>query len=159
MTLILLTLLSKILNNIIEWLLNKLGKHTRKRWVKILTFVVILFTGLIFFILIPSVLFLPLQGWTYFEGIYYCFVTLTTVGFGDLVPTQSANNARFQGIYRVCTSGWIWFGLAFVALLISRVQSLLEGVGDKCRRSCYKCCGKTSPVLEMKAISDEDQHV
>jgi hypothetical protein len=32
--------------------------------------------------------FLLSTGWSYFNAIYYCFVTLTTIGFGDFVALQ-----------------------------------------------------------------------
>lgn len=28
------------------------------------------------------------EGWTYIEGFYFSFVTLTTIGFGDLVAGE-----------------------------------------------------------------------
>lgn len=31
------------------------------------------------------VMFQQQEGWTYSEAIYYCFITLSTVGFGDFV--------------------------------------------------------------------------
>jgi hypothetical protein len=27
------------------------------------------------------------EDWSFFEGFYFCFVTMTTIGFGDLVPS------------------------------------------------------------------------
>ena len=27
------------------------------------------------------------EEWSFFEGFYFCFVTMTTIGFGDLVPS------------------------------------------------------------------------
>jgi len=28
------------------------------------------------------------ENWALFDGFYYSFITMTTVGFGDLVPTK-----------------------------------------------------------------------
>ena len=160
LTLIFLSLLSQILNNMADCLLRQVGKCTKKQWVKMVTFIIILFSGLVLFIFIPSLLFVRLQGWTYFESVYYCIVTLTTVGFGDLVPSQNRDSRQFQGLYRICASGWIWFGLAFVALVISQVQSLMEGLGDKCSTKCRECqaqchnCRGTSPVQKTKPINE-----
>lgn len=41
--------------------------------------------GFIVFIFFPAILFTHYEGWTYDESVYYAFVTLTTIGFGDLV--------------------------------------------------------------------------
>lgn len=41
------------------------------------------------YILLGSVLFSFWEGWGYFEGCYFCFVSLVTIGFSDMVPGQS----------------------------------------------------------------------
>ncbi|KAK1984147.1 LOW QUALITY PROTEIN: ion channel protein [Colletotrichum cereale] len=37
----------------------------------------------------------PYQNWTYFEGFYFAFVTLTTIGYGDRTPVSNSGKAFF----------------------------------------------------------------
>ena len=34
----------------------------------------------------PTFLFMNVEGWYMMDAIYYCFVTLSTIGFGDFIP-------------------------------------------------------------------------
>ncbi|XP_015172732.1 PREDICTED: open rectifier potassium channel protein 1 isoform X2 [Polistes dominula] len=47
-----------------------------------------LIPGFVMFIFFPAFLFSHYEGWTYDEAVYYAFVTLTTIGFGDYVAGQ-----------------------------------------------------------------------
>ena len=44
-----------------------------------------LIPGLIVFLVIPAAMFSLVEGWTYLDAFYYAFISLTTIGFGDLV--------------------------------------------------------------------------
>ena len=35
-----------------------------------------------------AALFTHYESWSYFDSIYYCVITLTTIGFGDYVALQ-----------------------------------------------------------------------
>ena len=52
------------------------------KFVRILTLVLV---GALLFLILPAFSFMLKEDWTYGEAIYYCFVTLTTIGFGDFV--------------------------------------------------------------------------
>ena len=68
------------------------------------------------------------EGWTYFDSIYYCFVTLTTIGFGDMVALQQDNALTDKPEYVAFVLIFILFGLAIVAaclnLLVLRLVTL-----------------------------------
>uniref|UniRef100_A0A8C5RV18 Potassium two pore domain channel subfamily K member 17 n=1 Tax=Laticauda laticaudata TaxID=8630 RepID=A0A8C5RV18_LATLA len=51
----------------------------------VLTWTCALGAGLLLFLLLPPLLFTAIEGWTYEEGFYYSFITLSTIGFGDYV--------------------------------------------------------------------------
>lgn len=46
---------------------------------------IFLLWGLLLHLVLPPFVFMSQEGWTYIEGLYFSFVTLTTIGFGDLV--------------------------------------------------------------------------
>lgn len=60
------------------------------------------------------------EGWTYFDSVYYCFITLTTIGFGDFVPAQRVKtNAEIS--IALC-SLYLLFGIALLAMSFNLVQ-------------------------------------
>lgn len=42
-------------------------------------------TGSLLLLVIPPLLFSYVEGWTFGEGFYFAFITLSTIGFGDYV--------------------------------------------------------------------------
>lgn len=55
------------------------------------------------------------EGWSYFHSIYYCFVTLTTIGFGDYVALQQDSSLGTKPEYVAFALFFIMFGLAIIA--------------------------------------------
>ncbi|KAJ8949949.1 hypothetical protein NQ318_002356 [Aromia moschata] len=55
------------------------------------------------------------EGWSYFDSVYYCFITLTTIGFGDMVALQKDNALSQKPEYVMFALIFILFGLAIVA--------------------------------------------
>lgn len=59
------------------------------------------------------------EGWSYFDSFYYCFVTLTTIGFGDYVALQNDQALMNKPGYVALSLVFILFGLAVVAASIN----------------------------------------
>ncbi|KAG7474604.1 potassium channel subfamily K member 5-like [Solea senegalensis] len=74
--------------------------------------------GLFVHLVIPPFVFMSLEGWSYLEGIYFSFITLTTVGFGDYVAGVNPN-IEYPPLYRVFAEIWIYMGLAWLSLFFS----------------------------------------
>ncbi|KAH7704789.1 Protein SUP-9 [Aphelenchoides avenae] len=68
------------------------------------------------------------EGWTYFDSLYYCFTTLTTIGFGDFVAMQKDGALQNRPEYVVFSLVFIVFGLTVISaamnLLVLRFLTL-----------------------------------
>ncbi|CAG9861993.1 unnamed protein product [Phyllotreta striolata] len=84
-----------------------------------------------------AVLFHRLENWSLLEGSYFCFTSLGTIGFGNLVPGQ-----RTEEISLCACSAYILTGMALVAMCFSLVQdevlSLFRYLGTTCSKSDAK---------------------
>merc|ERR1719347_1903279 len=59
------------------------------------------------------------ERWEFFDALYYCFATLTTIGFGDLVALQQDNALQSQPEYVTFALFFIVFGLAVIAAVLN----------------------------------------
>lgn len=70
---------------------------------------------------IGAAVFSSYEGWVYLDSFYYCFVTLTTIGFGDFVALQHNNSLSKKPDYVAFSLIFILFGLT----VVSSVMNLL----------------------------------
>ena len=90
--------LGKVLSNhmthLTKKIFNLLKVKPSKTVAKIVEFVLAIFCGLIVHLVIPSLVFFYVENWTYLDTFYWLFVTLSTIGFGDIVPGKSCTVPR-----------------------------------------------------------------
>ncbi|GBM45277.1 Two pore potassium channel protein sup-9 [Araneus ventricosus] len=55
------------------------------------------------------------ERWDYFDSFYYCFITLTTIGFGDYVALQKESALQSKPEYVAFSLVFILFGLSVVS--------------------------------------------
>ena len=85
------------------------------------------------YILGGALLFSQWEGWGYLDGSYFCFITLSTIGFGDMVPGGSMigqmsdeedmklEPSPFNKKFVLC-SLYILLGMALIAMCFNLMQ-------------------------------------
>ncbi|XP_021100882.1 potassium channel subfamily K member 13 isoform X1 [Heterocephalus glaber] len=92
-----------------------------------------------------SALYAPMEGWSYFDSLYFCFVAFSTIGFGDLVSSQNAQYDS-QGLYRFANFVFILMGVCclyslfnVISILIKQsVNWILRKMGGGCFCQCQR---------------------
>lgn len=63
-------------------------------------------------------IFTPTEDWSFLDSFYFCFITMTTIGFGDLVPGLGADRETYM---LMCTV-YIFIGMALTTTIIELVR-------------------------------------
>lgn len=82
-------------------------------WLSILLVVGYIFGG--------AFMFQGWEKWEFLDSAYFCFITLTTIGFGDFVPAQNVKQGRPEVSIALC-SLYLLFGIALLAMSFNLVQ-------------------------------------
>jgi len=75
--------------------------------------------SLVLFLGFGAFLFTIWEDWSFFDAFYFCFVTMTTIGFGDMTPSISGAD---KSLYMVVVTVYILVGLAFTSTIIELVR-------------------------------------
>ncbi|XP_070776913.1 potassium channel subfamily K member 17 [Enoplosus armatus] len=105
------------------------GKTGRRRCTRFFVHLVSYLSGTVLFFVVPMIVFQQHEGWTYAQAIYYCFITLSTIGFGDFVADSNPDKA-YPEWYSILMASWIFFGLAWLALLVNHSIDILERLNN-----------------------------
>lgn len=81
------------------------------------------------YILLGTLLFSIWEGWDAITGTYFSFITLSTIGFGDVVPGTAMDQWASEEKLVLCAM-YLVFGLSLIAMCFNLVQ---EDVKAKCR--------------------------
>lgn len=76
-------------NHVIGYIHYFIETKVLKRESEIVTTKTLMWTllVLIMMLFVGAVLYLQEEDWNFLEGVYFCFITFSTIGFGDLVPS------------------------------------------------------------------------
>nr|XP_008014567.1 potassium channel subfamily K member 15 [Chlorocebus sabaeus] len=68
-----------------------------------------------------AVAFAHFEGWTFFHAYYYCFIALTTIGFGDFVALHSGEALQRKRPYVPYSFLYILLGLTVISAFLNLV--------------------------------------
>lgn len=78
-------------------------------------------------LLFGTVAFSLLEQWSLRDALYFCIVTLSTVGYGDIVPTHPAS--------KLLTCAYILIGVSMISASLGAVLGRMQAVSEARMRS------------------------
>ena len=118
------------LNTFVTYLLKQIKKCFRMKNTEVSQTDLIFITMNLSTVIITAgaLMFSHFERWKYLDSLYYCFITLTTIGFGDFVALQKDNMLQEKLHYFAFSVIFILFGLAVISaamnLLVLRFLTL-----------------------------------
>jgi hypothetical protein len=107
--------------------------------------VVVAVSGSVLFVIIPSVIFSYIENWTFGQAVYFCMITLLTIGFGDVVPGYGVDGDwPYVGWYRLAVGCWLVIQLGWIAGITTAI---------------WKAVGDLTSVAEQDAIAKVDEFI
>uniref|UniRef100_A0AAY4A473 Potassium channel domain-containing protein n=2 Tax=Denticeps clupeoides TaxID=299321 RepID=A0AAY4A473_9TELE len=89
-----------------------------------------------------SAMYSAVEGWGYFDSLYFCFVAFSTIGFGDMVSSQKASYSH-QTAYRLGNFLFILMGACCIYSLFNVISIVIKQVLNwllkKMEVPCRRC--------------------
>ncbi|XP_036405429.1 potassium channel subfamily K member 3a [Megalops cyprinoides] len=130
LTLVMFQSLGERINTFVRYLLHRLKKclGLRRTEVSMANMVIIGFFSCISTLCVGAAAFSSYEDWSFFHAYYYCFITLTTIGFGDYVALQKDHALQNNPRYVAFSFIYILTGLtvigAFLNLVVLRFMTM-----------------------------------
>ena len=99
-------------------------------------------------VIFGTVVFHFVEGWSYLDALYFCVITLTTIGFGDLAPI-SVFGKMFVIFYAV-------IGIGILSYFITTLAKLRGKTYKQWRSKSHaiaKTVGKHTTTRKRKPVS------
>lgn len=121
LTLVMFQSVGERINTFVRYLLHRLKKclGMRRTEVSMVNMVTFGFISCMSTLCIGALAFSHFEGWSFFHAFYYCFITLTTIGFGDYVALQNEQALQTKPKYVVFSFIYILTGLAVIGAFLN----------------------------------------
>lgn len=123
LTLVMFQSLGERMNTFVRYLLHKIKQCVgfRRTEVSMENMVLVGFLSCIGTLCVGAGAFSYFEGWSFFHAYYYCFITLTTIGFGDFVALQKKEDLQEKTPYVVFSFMYILVGLTVIGAFLNLV--------------------------------------
>uniref|UniRef100_A0A3Q2QV54 Potassium channel subfamily K member n=1 Tax=Fundulus heteroclitus TaxID=8078 RepID=A0A3Q2QV54_FUNHE len=123
LTLVMFQSLGERMNTFVRYLLHKMKQcfGFRRTEVSMENMVLVGFLSCIGTLCVGAVAFSHFEGWSFFHAYYYCFITLTTIGFGDFVALQKKEDLQEKTPYVAFSFMYILVGLTVIGAFLNLV--------------------------------------
>ncbi|KAI9543957.1 Potassium channel sub K member 3 [Dissostichus eleginoides] len=121
LTLVMFQSVGERINTFVRFLLHRLKKciGMRHTEVSMVNMVTIGFISCTCTLCVGALAFSHFEGWSFFHAYYYCFITLTTIGFGDYVALQNEHALQTKPEYVAFSFIYILTGLAVIGAFLN----------------------------------------
>ncbi|MBZ3870712.1 Potassium channel subfamily K member 9 [Sciurus carolinensis] len=137
LTLVMFQSLGERMNTFVRYLLKRIKKccGMRNTEVSMENMVTVGFFSCMGTLCIGAAAFSQCEEWSFFHAYYYCFITLTTIGFGDYVALQTKGALQRKPFYVAFSFMYILVGLTVIGAFLNLVVlRFLTMNGDEERR-------------------------
>lgn len=123
LTLVMFQSLGERMNTFVRYLLSRVKRcmGMRRTEVSMENMVFVGFLSCLGTLCFGAAAFSYFEGWTFFHAYYYCFITLTTIGFGDFVALQKKGDLQEKTPYVAFSFMYILVGLTVIGAFLNLV--------------------------------------
>ncbi|XP_077367573.1 potassium channel subfamily K member 3a [Festucalex cinctus] len=123
LTLVMFQSVGERINTFVRFLLHRLKKclGMRRTEVSMFNMVTVGFISCMSTLCVGAFAFTHFEGWSFLHAFYYCFITLTTIGFGDYVALQNDGDLQSKLDYVAFSFIYILTGLAVIGAFLNLV--------------------------------------
>ncbi|XP_071832805.1 potassium channel subfamily K member 2-like [Apostichopus japonicus] len=129
--------------------------HKSKTFITIATAVVGFLVLYCILICLPALVFSYTEGWSYQDAHYFCFITLTTIGFGDHVVGGNNDRVIYQNqwskwAFKILITLYLLCGLSILAIVFNALSSGSENKFAELYKKRKQSGNEDVSVIEIK---------
>ncbi|CAJ1080226.1 potassium channel subfamily K member 1-like [Xyrichtys novacula] len=112
-------------------------------------------------LIIPACIFVSLEkDWGFLESLYFCFISLTTIGLGDYVPgeTHSKDDNPHPQLYRLAITVYLLVGLVLVLVVLETCCELpqMKRLRQRfCKENVRELDSETTNIIDRDHMNDQ----